>query len=51
MFHIGNYILPLRDYSIYALAFNLNCDFAPTFFYLAFLPLLFKHEGVVYPNL
>ena len=41
----------LRGYCVFTLVFNPNCDFAPTFSYFAFLPLLFKYEGAVYPYL
>ena len=38
-------------YCVSTLVFNPNCDFAPTFSYFAFLPLLFKYKGAVYPYL
>jgi len=48
----GKFVLDVtkkRSNCVLTPVLNLNCDFTPTFFHFAFLPLLFGNEASFYP--
>jgi hypothetical protein len=42
-------LVKVLGYYVLASTLNVNCDFTPTLLVSAFLPLLLKNEGSIYP--